>query len=93
MKQATKIEVGLFADSRGQKALSVPTGQVQGTAVLSEKVGFGLSSAPKIMTVVLKTVLKKDCEVDRATSSYIDDIFMEEAEVTAEVRDNIEDMD
>ena len=47
------------------------------------RLGFGLSSAPKIMTAILKTVLKKDVEVERATSSYIDDILVDEAEVTA----------
>ena len=48
------------------------------------RLGFGLSSAPKIMTAVLKTVLTKDDVVKRATSSYIDDILVEEAKVTAE---------
>ena len=54
------------------------------------RLGFGLSSTPKIMTADLKTVLTKDNVVKRATSSYIDDILVEEAEVTAEkVRDHI----
>ena len=56
------------------------------------RLGFGLSSAPKIMTAILKTVLKKDVEVERATSSYIDDILVDEAEVTAEkVRGHVEE--
>ena len=42
------------------------------------------------MTTVLKTVLTKDDVVKRATSSYIDDVLVEKAEVTAEkVRDHI----
>ena len=45
---------------------------------------FGPSSAPKIMTTVLKTVLTKDNVVKRITSSHIDDILVEEAVVTAE---------
>ena len=54
------------------------------------RLGFGLSSASKIMTAVLKMVLTKDNTVKRATSSYIDDILVEEAEVIAEkVRDHI----
>ena len=36
------------------------------------------------MTAVLKTVLTKDNAVKRATSSYIGDVQVEEAEVTAE---------
>ena len=44
------------------------------------------------MTAILKTVLEKDEEVERATSSYIDDILVEEAEVTAEkVRGHVEE--
>ena len=54
------------------------------------RLGFRLSSAPKIMAAVLKTVLTKDDAVKRATSSYIDDVQVEEAEVTAEkVRDHV----
>ena len=52
------------------------------------RLGSELSSTSKIMTAVLKTLLTKDDAVKRATSSYIYDILVEEAEVTAEnVRD------
>lgn len=55
------------------------------------RLGFGLSSAPKIMTAILKTALKGNRKVNKATSSYIDDILVEESEVTAEeVRDHVE---
>ena len=40
------------------------------------RLGFGLNSAPRIMSKILKTVLAKDKEIDRATSSYIDDIYV-----------------
>ena len=41
------------------------------------------------MTAVLKTVLTKDDAVKRATSSYTNDVLVEEAEVTVEkVRDH-----
>ena len=54
------------------------------------KLGFGLSSTPKIMTAVLKTVLTKDNVVKRTTISKIDDVLVEEAEVTEEkVRDHV----
>ena len=42
------------------------------------------------MTAVLKAVLTKDDAVKRASSSYIKDVLMGEAEVTAEkVRDHV----
>ena len=42
------------------------------------------------MTAVLKTVLTKDDEVKRATSSYINNVLVEEAEVTVEkVKDHV----
>ena len=54
------------------------------------RLGFGLRSTLKIMTAVLKTMLTKDNVVKRATSSYIDDVLVEEAEMTAEkVRDHV----
>ena len=51
---------------------------------------FGLTSAPNIMTAVLKIVLTKDDVVERATNPYIDDVQEEEAEVTVEkLRDHV----
>lgn len=48
------------------------------------RLGFGLNSAPKIMAAILKTVLSKEDAVRRATSSYIDDILVDETVTTAE---------
>ena len=54
------------------------------------RLGFGLSSPPKIMTVVLKTMSTEDDAVKRAISSYINDVLVEEAELTAvKVRDHV----
>ena len=54
------------------------------------RLGFGLNSAPKIMTAVLKNVLAEDEVVKRATCSYIDDILVDKTEVTAErVREHV----
>ena len=54
------------------------------------RLGFGLNSTPKIMTAVRKNVLAKDKVVKRATCSYIDDILVDEIEVTVErVRDHV----
>lgn len=48
------------------------------------RVGFGLNSAPRIMCKILKEVLSRDEEIRRGTSSYIDDIIVDEEIVTAE---------
>ena len=54
------------------------------------RLGFGLNSTPNIMTAVLKNVLAKDEAVKSATCSYIDDILVDETEVTAErVREHV----
>ena len=42
------------------------------------RLGFGLNSAPRIMSMILKTVLKQSQTVGEATSSYIDDIMVNE---------------
>ena len=47
------------------------------------RLGFGLNCAPRIMTSILKTVLGKSERVEQATSSYVDDIIVEESRVTA----------
>lgn len=48
------------------------------------RLGFGLNSAPRIMSKILKTVLAKSKKIKAATSSYIDDILVNESQVTAE---------
>ena len=46
--------------------------------------GFGVCCAPRIMSKILKTVLKKDEHIYRATNSYIDDILVDEKVVSAQ---------
>jgi len=48
------------------------------------RLGFGLTSAPHIMTRILKTVLRKDETIASATQSYIDDILLDERKVTSD---------
>jgi len=48
------------------------------------RLGFGLNCAPRIMTKVLKTVLSQSQEIQKATSSYIDDILVDVSVVSAE---------
>ena len=55
------------------------------------RLGFGLNSAPRVMSKILKTVLQKDQEIGAATSSYIDDIHVDVTKVTADrVREHLE---
>ncbi|KAF2347666.1 Integrase catalytic core [Trinorchestia longiramus] len=44
--------------------------------------GFGLNSAPRILSKVLKHVLSIDDTIKNATSSYIDDILVDETKVS-----------
>ncbi|XP_068237250.1 uncharacterized protein [Palaemon carinicauda] len=48
------------------------------------RLGFGLNSAPRIMSRILKTVLSKDEKIERATSSYIDDVLVNESIASAD---------
>ena len=53
----------------------------EGRVYALTRLGFGLNSAPRIMTSILKTVLKKREDVDAATSSFIDDIMVDSSRV------------
>ncbi|GFO16630.1 Pol polyprotein [Plakobranchus ocellatus] len=46
------------------------------------RLGFGLTSAPKIMSMILKWVLAQKPEIKQATSSYIDDIMVDVSDIT-----------
>ena len=48
------------------------------------RLGFGLNSAPRVMSKILKSVLSKSDDVKAATSSYIDDIHVDVTKVKAE---------
>ena len=48
------------------------------------RLGFGLNCAPKIMSRIVKLVLKQDERVEAGTDSYIDDIIVNEDVVSVE---------
>ena len=52
------------------------------------RLGFGLNVAPSVMKYVLTAVLAQDETVDRATSSYLDDIFVNEEVVPVQCVEN-----
>ena len=54
------------------------------------RLGFGLSCAPRIMTLVLRAVLSQDERIRSATDHYIDDIVVRESVVSAqELREHL----
>ena len=55
----------------------------KGTVYCLTRLGFGLSSAPRIMSKILKTVLAKKDDICSATSSFIDDIMVNTSLVPA----------
>lgn len=48
------------------------------------RLGFGLSSAPKIMSRIVEYVLSQNAKIKQGTGSYIDDILVDESVVSAE---------
>ncbi|XP_043204508.1 uncharacterized protein LOC122371842 [Amphibalanus amphitrite] len=48
------------------------------------RLGFGINLAPVVLKKILAAVLSWDAEVDRGTSPFIDDIFVNESVVPAE---------
>ena len=46
--------------------------------------GFGLNVAPLIMTAIIKTVLMHDESTVKATSAYVDDIYVNENIMSAD---------
>lgn len=54
----------------------------EGKVYCLTRLGFGLNCAPKIMSKILQTVLAQDDKVKSGTDSYIDDIIVNENEVS-----------
>lgn len=56
----------------------------KGTTYALTRLGFGLCSAPRIMSAIVNKVLSLDDDMQTGTSSYIDDIIVNENFVKAE---------
>lgn len=48
------------------------------------RLGFGLTSAPRIMAAVVRYILASDSNIDAATDHYVDDIILDKDLVTTE---------
>ena len=59
------------------------TGKIKGQRYCLTHLGFRLNVAPQIMRSVVKAVIGQDKTVDSATSSYVDDIFVNESVCSA----------
>lgn len=70
-------QISLRAALRVGEVVEVLTSEVHGQNVLT-RLGFGLSSTLKFVAKVLKEVLSKEARVQQATSSYIDDILVDD---------------
>ena len=57
--------------------------KIKGQRYCLIRLGFGLNVAPQIMQSIVKAVIGQDETVNRATSSYVDDIFVNESVCSA----------
>ena len=57
---------------------------VDGVRYCLTRLGFGLNVAPSVMKAVLDAVARQDPDVERAMSSYIDDVLVDESVLPAE---------
>ena len=60
------------------------TMMVKGQRYCLTRMGFGLNVAPSIMRAIVETVLSNDVTVQQATSTYIEDIFINNSMAPAE---------
>ena len=57
--------------------------KIKGQRYCLTRLGFGLNVAPQIIRSIVKAVIGQDETVSRATSSYVDDIFVNESVCSA----------
>ena len=54
----------------------------KGRVYLLTRLGFGLASAPKIMTSIVEAVIAEDPNFAKSVSSYIDDLYVDTSKVS-----------
>ena len=55
----------------------------KGHTYLLTKLGFGLATAPKIMTAIVESILAADDTIKQSVTSYIDDLFVDKTKVSS----------
>ena len=66
-----------------QSLWSYQTVLFKGQRYCLTRMGFGLNVAPSIMQTIVDAILMKDKRIQRATSAYIDDVYVDESTVPA----------
>ena len=66
-----------------QSLWSYQTVRFKGRRYCLTRMGFGLNVAPSIMQTIVDAILTKDKRIQRATSAYIDDVYVDENIVPA----------
>ena len=56
----------------------------RGNIFLLTRLAFGLTSAPVVMTKIVERILSQDEILNKAVSSYIDDVFVDEGLLNVE---------
>ena len=66
-----------------QSLWSYQTVLFKGRRYYLTRMGFGLNVAPSIMQTIVDAILTKDKRIQRATSAYVDDVYVDESIVPA----------
>ena len=66
-----------------QSLWSYQTVLLKGQSYCLTRMGFGLNVVPSIMQTIVDAILTKDKRIQRATSAYIDDVYMDKSIVPA----------
>ena len=74
-----------YLQIRVEKSLwQFQTVEIKGTRYCLTRLGFSLNVVPSIMTAIMSVIWQQDEAVRQATSSYIDDIFVNEGILSAQ---------
>ena len=57
---------------------------IRGRRFCLTRLGFGLNVAPSVMKAVVRAVLEQDPEIERSVSPYMDDLLVDEDQVSAD---------
>ena len=75
MLDLRKAYLQIFVDPEFWKFQAI---EHKGQCYYLTRLGFGLSSAPRIMSEILRTVLSLDPRIEQGTDHYIDDVIVNE---------------
>ena len=68
---------------------SFRTVEIKSTRYCPGQLGFGLNIAPYIITAIMNVVREQDENIQKATSSFIDDVFVNECIESSQAVKNI----